>query len=534
MWRASTTCSQSCAGNRRSRSWAAASTSGSRARPGRVGSFSRPGTPRPVRWRRCSNGSAAPTWRSPPTSRAAIGSSRGGCRDGDVHHTAGAHPRVRAARERAAPRLPSGRPWRFGRRVPRLRRPRRHVRARAAQPARLARLGPGRRLQPSVVRRRPRGTARASRRRAAGPDGVLARRDGRDRVRGGVRRTRPAARARGHARSLGGGGRGGDEPWDREASRQAVVRRGSEGDRGGTGGAILLGRTADRERAEPGPALLPPLGGQRAGRARALRGLRASRAAPLLQHGRVPALRPPRRAALDRGPDAGRRRRRRHDRWPGLRGRDRPRVARSPSGDHRRLGPLRLRRAARGVPRRADRLPPLTEDAVAALRAGRAVILPTDTVYGLCALPEHEDVLYELKGRDRSKPVALLAADAEALVTPVPPRAAVSGVGADALAKYLPGPCRVVVGKVGVRVPRLPAQAAEVVQAVGIVAATSANLSGGPDPRRVADVPEEIRAACGAIVDAGELPGMPSTVIELTGDEPRVLRQGAGPVPEPE
>ena len=52
----------------------------------------------------------------------------------------------------------------------------------------------------------------------------------------------------------------------------------------------------------------------------------------------------------------------------------------------------------------------MIEGAVAALRAGRAVILPTDTVYGLCVLPGHEDVLYELKGRDRSKPVALLAA----------------------------------------------------------------------------------------------------------------------------
>ena len=45
-------------------------------------------------------------------------------------------------------------------------------------------------------------------------------------------------------------------------------------------------------------------------------------------------------------------------------------------------------------------------------------------------------------------------------------------------------------------------------------------------------MPEEIRAACGAIVDAGELPGVPSTVIDLTGGEPRVLRQGAGPLPE--
>ena len=163
-------------------------------------------------------------------------------------------------------------------------------------------------------------------------------------------------------------------------------------------------------------------------------------------------------------------------------------------------------------------------DAVAVLRAGRAVILPTDTVYGLCALPEHEDVLYELKGRDRSRPVALLAADVDALVAAVP------GLDPSTLERYLPGPYTLVVGKVGVRVPNLPPGAAAVVRAVGVVAATSANLSGGPDPRRVDDIPEEIRAACGAIVDAGELPGVPSTVIDLTGEAPRVLRQGAGPL----
>jgi L-threonylcarbamoyladenylate synthase len=168
------------------------------------------------------------------------------------------------------------------------------------------------------------------------------------------------------------------------------------------------------------------------------------------------------------------------------------------------------------------------EVAVAALRAGRAVILPTDTVYGLCTLPEHEDVLYELKGRDRSKPVALLAADVDALVGVVPE------FDRAVLERYLPGSFTLVVGEpaVGVRVPKLPPEAAEVVRAVGVVAATSANLSGGPDPRRVEDIPDEIRTACGAIVDAGELPGVPSTVIDLTGAEPRVLRQGAGPLPE--
>jgi L-threonylcarbamoyladenylate synthase len=165
----------------------------------------------------------------------------------------------------------------------------------------------------------------------------------------------------------------------------------------------------------------------------------------------------------------------------------------------------------------------VSEHAVAALRAGRAVILPTDTVYGLCALPGHEDVLYELKGRDRSKPVAVLAADVDAL------SAAVPGLDRSFLERYLPGPYTLVFGAVGVRVPRLPPSAVAVVRAVGVVAASSANLSGGPDPRRVEDVPEKIRAACGAIVDAGELPGVPSTVIDLTTGEPRVLRQGAGP-----
>jgi tRNA threonylcarbamoyl adenosine modification protein (Sua5/YciO/YrdC/YwlC family) len=163
----------------------------------------------------------------------------------------------------------------------------------------------------------------------------------------------------------------------------------------------------------------------------------------------------------------------------------------------------------------------VSEAAVAALRAGRAVILPTDTVYGLCALPGHEDVLYELKGRDSSKPVALLAADLDALVAAVP------GLDRAVLERYLPGPFTLVFGDVGVRVPDLPPAAAEVVREVGVVAATSANASGGPDPRRIEDVPAEIRAACGAIVDAGGLPGVPSTVVDLTSATPRVLRQGA-------
>jgi L-threonylcarbamoyladenylate synthase len=62
--------------------------------------------------------------------------------------------------------------------------------------------------------------------------------------------------------------------------------------------------------------------------------------------------------------------------------------------------------------------------------------------------------------------------------------------------------------------------------------ATSANLAGEPDPRRLEEVPEEIRNGCAAVVDGGELPGTPSTVIDLTGEEPRILRDGALPAEE--
>ena len=63
----------------------------------------------------------------------------------------------------------------------------------------------------------------------------------------------------------------------------------------------------------------------------------------------------------------------------------------------------------------------------------------------------------------------------------------------------------------------------------GAVAATSANLAGGRDPRTLREVPPEIREGAGAVVDGGTLPGTPSTVLDFTGPQPRVLRDGAAP-----
>ena len=183
-------------------------------------------------------------------------------------------------------------------------------------------------------------------------------------------------------------------------------------------------------------------------------------------------------------------------------------------------------------------------DAVAAVRAGGLVVLPTDTVYGLACSPYREApvrALSELKDRAPAQPIALLAASVDELLECVPELRGKSALIARAL---LPGPYTLVFPNparryrwlaeetIGVRVPELPAETARVVAAVGAVMATSANTHGGRDPRTVADVPAEIREACAAVVDGGQLRGVPSTVLDLTGDEPRVLREGAVPAVE--
>ena len=183
------------------------------------------------------------------------------------------------------------------------------------------------------------------------------------------------------------------------------------------------------------------------------------------------------------------------------------------------------------------------EEVVAALRAGRPVLLPTDTVYGLCSLPTEPAVraLYELKGRAGERPTALLAAGVDALLELVPE---LRGRMEVALRALLPASLTVIVDNparrlpwltgdreetIGVRVPTLPPATAAALSNVGPVAATSANEPGMTDPGRLADVPLPIRRGCAAELDAGELPGAPSTVVDLTGPEPIILREGAVP-----
>jgi L-threonylcarbamoyladenylate synthase len=182
------------------------------------------------------------------------------------------------------------------------------------------------------------------------------------------------------------------------------------------------------------------------------------------------------------------------------------------------------------------------EEAVAALRAGKPVVMPFDTVYGLAAEPSREESarrLYRLKGRAQKQPTALVAATLDDLLERLPE---LRGRTASLVERLLPGPLTLVVPNparripwitgsnpeaIGIRVPDLTGPGAEVLSHVGVVIATSANAPGEQDPRRLDEVPAPIREGAGAVLDGGELPGTPSTVIDLTRSEPRVLREGA-------
>jgi tRNA threonylcarbamoyl adenosine modification protein (Sua5/YciO/YrdC/YwlC family) len=177
---------------------------------------------------------------------------------------------------------------------------------------------------------------------------------------------------------------------------------------------------------------------------------------------------------------------------------------------------------------------------------GRPVILPTDTVYGLCTMPYREEPvrrLYRLKGRDASQPTAFVAADVDMLLECIPE---LRGRAGTILRALLPGPFTVVAPNparrfrwltgnnpetIGVRVPAADGALASVLERVSAVAATSANRPGERDPKRLEEIPEEIRGGC-VLLDGGELPGVPSTVVDITGPEPRILREGAVPAGE--
>jgi tRNA threonylcarbamoyl adenosine modification protein (Sua5/YciO/YrdC/YwlC family) len=184
------------------------------------------------------------------------------------------------------------------------------------------------------------------------------------------------------------------------------------------------------------------------------------------------------------------------------------------------------------------------ELAAGALAVGLAVGIPTDTVYGIAvraASPEAVSLLRRVKHRGESIPYQVLVADleqAETLAVLEPPAHVLA-------ARFWPGGLTLVLRRreglgmvlggdeetIGLRCPAHPL-VRKLCTVVGPLAATSANLHREPPLTSAAEIEQAFGPELAAVVDGGRLSGEASTVADLTGDEPRCLRQGAVPWPE--
>jgi L-threonylcarbamoyladenylate synthase len=181
--------------------------------------------------------------------------------------------------------------------------------------------------------------------------------------------------------------------------------------------------------------------------------------------------------------------------------------------------------------------------ATEALAAGRPVVLPTDTVYGVAVEPTRRgatDRLFAVKGRPRTAALPLLVAslDQALQLSGDLPATAVALAGA-----FWPGGLTLVVPRrpgldidlggedettVGLRHPDHPVPVA-LAQRVGPIAATSANLHGRATPPTAEEVAAELGEAVELVLDGGHCAGAPSTVVACTPEDVTVLREGRVP-----
>jgi L-threonylcarbamoyladenylate synthase len=185
------------------------------------------------------------------------------------------------------------------------------------------------------------------------------------------------------------------------------------------------------------------------------------------------------------------------------------------------------------------------------IAVGGVAIFPADTVYGLACEPDNREAvtqLYFLKRRRPEKPAAVMFFALELALAALPEleprtRAAVEALLPGALTVLLPNPahrfplaCGPDPDTLGLRVPAWPEPLAALGAVRWPVLQSSANAAGGADARTLEAVPARIRAAADLVLDGGELPGTPSTVVDLRAWEREggfaILRHGA--VPEAE
>ena len=184
--------------------------------------------------------------------------------------------------------------------------------------------------------------------------------------------------------------------------------------------------------------------------------------------------------------------------------------------------------------------PALVQRAVDILRGGGLVAYPTDTVYGLAALPGNEQAvarLFEAKRRNPGQPTPLLIAS-QVMVPAI--AASVSSEAQTLMAAFWPGALTIVLAKaqtfrslavgetVGLRVPNHPLPR-ELSRLLGSpITGTSANIAGGPEPLPASDVRAQLGDAVDLVIDGGRCRGgRPSTVVDCTESPPHIVRQGA-------
>ncbi|WP_254521745.1 L-threonylcarbamoyladenylate synthase [Natrinema caseinilyticum] len=173
-----------------------------------------------------------------------------------------------------------------------------------------------------------------------------------------------------------------------------------------------------------------------------------------------------------------------------------------------------------------------------AIESGSLVVYPTETVYGLGAAaldPDAVDRVFEVKGRDRSKPISFAVPSVPSAL----PYVRTTDRERRFMATFLPGPVTVLCRRrdavpdeltagrdhVGVRVPDHDLALALCERAGTPVTATSANVSGRESARKLADLDPEIREAAAVVIDGGETHGSESTVVDVSTET--IHRRGA-------
>lgn len=189
--------------------------------------------------------------------------------------------------------------------------------------------------------------------------------------------------------------------------------------------------------------------------------------------------------------------------------------------------------------------PQAVERAAQVLETGGLVAFPTDTVYGLAASAFSEeaiDKLFEAKGRETTKAIAVLLGDLDQLPRMTP---GLSTPARQLAEHYWPGPLTLVVNRVpglpenlsplptiGLRIPDHPFALA-LLRCTGPLATTSANQSGMANALTAEEVLRQLDGQIDLVIDGGRTPGgVPSTVVDCTGEQLRVLREG--PIPPSE